>query len=174
MSFHGGHRLSMASFTVHIHSYSFIFVHIRQFTIPFTPIYVHLRPLTSIDVDHLRPWAWEAWLFPKYKNCFFRKYKDPIISNPYEINLLQRKIENGGYLEKSRFYRWKQGKSTSSPKTWNHPMVIEVILGGTVCSKHTLKVCIFQKTFSVNVRVFCECKSNLPDRPPSIGMSPQS
>jgi hypothetical protein len=196
MSFHGGlRRLSMASFTVHIRPYSLIFVHIRSYSWlhlhsyssyssifvhlryhlrQFTSIYVHLRPLTSIDVDHLRPWAWEAWLFPKYKNCFFRKYKDPIISNPYEMNLLQRKIENGGYLEKSRFDRWKQGKSTFSPKTWNHPMVIAVILGGAVCSKHTLKVYVFQKMLSVNVRVFCECKSNLPDRQPSIGMFPDT
>ena len=84
------------------------------------------------------------------------------------MNLLQRKIEDRGYLEKSRFDRWKPGKSTCSPKTWNHPMVIAVIFGGAVCSKHTLKVDVSKKVISVNVRVFCECKSNLPDRRPSI------
>ena len=191
MSFHGGlRRLSMAPFTVHIRPYSFIFDHIHpysfifmaSFTIrfvhirpyssiydtiydhlrPCTSIYIHLRPLTLIDVDHLRPWAWEAWLFPKYKNCFFRKYKNPIISNPYEMNLLQRKIENRGYLEKSRFDRWKPGKSTFSPKTWNHPMVIAVILGGAVCSKHTLKVEFCQNPCSVNVRVFVDVRASDP------------
>ena len=117
MSFHGGlRRLSMASFTVHIPPYSFMFVHIRSYSSIFVHIhgfiYVHIRSYSSIFVhsryhlrpfttiyDHLRPWAWEAWLFPKYQNCVFRKYKNPITSNPYEMNLLQRKIENRGYLE---------------------------------------------------------------------------
>ena len=47
-----------------------------------------------------------------------------------------------------------KGNCIFSPKTWNHPTVIAVILGWAVCSKHSLKIEFGQKLFFVNVRVF--------------------
>ena len=77
--------------------------------------------------------------------------------------------KNGKYNKNQDFIGKYQRDFTFSPKIWNHPTVSAVILGGAFCKKHSLEVEFLQKQFSVNVRVFDECKSNLPDRQPSIG-----
>ena len=175
------HIRSYSSIFVHIRFHSSIFVHIHGFIYgyirSYSSIFVHLCPFTSTDVDWRRPFTTKglgSLTLSKIQEWFLPKIQEPHDINPYEIDVLQRKIENRGYLGKSTFDRWKPGKSTFSPKTWNHPMVIAVNLAGAVCSKHTLKIDVFQKSFSVNVRALCECKSNLPHRQPSIGMFPDT
>ena len=44
-----------------------------------------------------------------------------------------------------------QCKITFSPKTWNHPTVVPVILGLAVCQKHVLKAQFLQKLYFVEI-----------------------
>ena len=156
-SFHGFIYGPYSFIFVHIRSYSSIFVHIHGF------IYGHIRSYSSIFVHlryHLRPFTTiydhgpgKPDSFQNTRSVSFENTRTPLYQILMKWIYYKGKMKNGKYHKNQDLIGKYQGDFTFSPKTWNHPTVSAVILGGAVCKKHSLEVEFWQKQFSVNVRV---------------------